>query len=208
MKLPNTSRYSRNALRVAVGTAALIAPALHSITDAMEWYQHGFSMLQLWLNYFAFLPMAWLLLGIFALHEPKPNSLGLVGALLYGAAFTYFAHTTLFAISERIASYDLLWSRLGFIYTIHGALMVTGGLLFSWSAWRAAWLPKMPIGCFSAGLVVNLLLALVPAPDILQTLGSALRNTGLILMGYSIMFGSVGQRPNNLFKQKPLRGLP
>jgi len=198
MKPPNTSTHSRSALRIVVGSAALVAPALHSVTDAMEWYQHGFSMLQLWLNYFAFLPMAWLLLGIYTLHEPKPNSLGLIGALLYGAAFTYFAHTTLFAISERIATYDLLWSRLGFIYTAHGLLMVVGGLLFARSAWRAAWLPRMPIACFSAGLVVNFLLALVPAPDIFQTLGSGLRNIGLILIGYSLIFGGVGQRPNRV----------
>lgn len=164
----------------------------------MEWVQHGFSAPQLWLNYVAFLPMAWLLLGIHALHESRPSAIGLIGAILYGAAFTYFAHSTMFAISEHISSYDLLWSRLGITYTVHGALMVTGGLLFALSAWRASRLPKLSIAMFAAGLVVNLLLALVPAPDILQTIGSALRNIGLALMGYFLVLGPVGQPPTPL----------
>jgi hypothetical protein len=188
----------RDALQLLVGGAALIVPALHSITDLMEWRQGGFSTLQLWLNYLAFLPMSWLLLGIFALHKPKPSSLGLIGAVLYGAAFTYFSYTTLFALSEKIVSYDLLWSRLGLVYTVHGALMVIGGLLFAWSAWSAGWLPRVPIACFAAGLTVNLLLGLTPAPDILQTIGSALRNLGLVLMGYAIIWHQ-RQRPNNSY---------
>lgn len=153
----------------------------------MEWQQHGFSALQLWLNYFAFLPMTWLLLGIHAVHEPRPGTVGLVGALLYGAAFTYFAYTTLFSLSEGIPDYERLWSRLGATYTVHGGLMVVGGLMFAWSTWRAGWLPTLSIACFAAGLVVNLVLALVPAPDIFQTVGSALRNAGLVLMGIHLM---------------------
>lgn len=179
---------------MTVGYVALVAPILHSATDVVEWVQHGFSAPQLWLNYLAFLPMAWLLLGIHALHEPRPGLIGLIGAILYGAAFTYFAHSTMFAISEHIPSYDLLWSRLGTIYTVNGALMVAGGLLFALSAWHAAWLPRLSVAIFAAGIVVNLLLALVPAPDILQTIGSALRNIGLALMGYFLVFGPLGQQ--------------
>ena len=193
---PSAVPASSNALQIVVGTAALIAPSVHSITDVIEWHQGGFSSLQLWLNYLAFLPMPWLLLGIFALHTPRPGPIGLIGAILYGAAFTYFTHTTLFALAEHIANYDLLWSTLGLFYWIHGAIMVVGGLLFAWSVWRAAWLPRAGIVCFAAGLMVNLLLALIPTPDILQTLGSALRNSGLVLMGYAIIF-SPGQRPYN-----------
>jgi hypothetical protein len=44
-------------LRLIVGVTALLAPLLHSITDAMEWSHGGFSVLQLWLNYLAFVPI-------------------------------------------------------------------------------------------------------------------------------------------------------
>jgi hypothetical protein len=183
-----------NPLRLVVGITALAAPAIHFITDAMEWYQHGFSTGQLWLNYIAFVPMSWLLLGIYAAHDTKPNAAGLIGALLYGAAFTYFAHTTLYALSEHVPTYELLWQRLGDTYTVHGVLMICGGILFGWSALRAAWLPRYAVWLFLVGILGNLILGLLPAPDILQTIGSTARNVGLMWMGYFVMLRGKAQR--------------
>ena len=185
-------------LRIAVGIAALVAPALHSATDVMEWLHGGFSTPQLWLNYIAFLPMPWLLLGLYAVHEPRPGIASLVGALLYGVAFTYFAHTTLYALSERVSTYDALWSHLGVLYTVHGAFMVLGGLMFAGSALRQGWLPRGALLLFAAGIVWNLVLALLPAPDILQTVGSAARNLGLIAMGHAILFKRPRPPPGEL----------
>ena len=182
------SEAPQSPLSIAVGTAALAAPALHSITDVMEWLHGGFSTPQLWLNYVAFLPMAWLLLGMYAVHRPRPNVAGLVGALLYGVAFTYFTHTTLYALAAQVPTYEALLSRLGWLYTLHGACMIVGGLMFAWSAFRAGWLPRWALLLFAAGLTWNLLLALLPAPDILQTIGSAARNLGLMAMGHAILF--------------------
>ena len=70
--------------------------------------------------------------------------------------------------------------------------MVVGGLLFTGAALRARGLPRPAVWLFGAGLLVNLLLALVPAPDILQTVGTAVRNAGLVGMGYAILFGGEG----------------
>src|SRR5262245_37188752 len=92
-------------LALAVGITAIAAPALHSLTDALEWYRGGFSPLQLALNYAAFVPMPWLALGLYAVQSPRPGAMGLVGALLYGAAFAYFGHTTLYALHEQIPTY-------------------------------------------------------------------------------------------------------
>ena len=174
----------------------MLAPVLHSITDVMEWYQRGFSNSQLWLNYVAFVPMSWLLLGIYSVHDPRPGTAGLVGAILYGAAFTYFAYTTMVALTEHVPTYEALWARLGAIYTVHGALMIFGGIMFSWSALRARWLPKHSILLFLIGLSINLILSLLPAPAILQTIGSVVRNLGIAAMGYFILFGYLGSRPN------------
>ena len=103
MESPQTKT---DTLRLVVGATAIAAPVLHCITDAMEWLQGGFSRVQLWLNYFAFLPMPWLLLCIYALQSQAPD-------------------------------YEALWQQLGFVYSIHGAAMVVGGLLFG-SARREA----------------------------------------------------------------------
>ncbi len=175
-------------LKTIVGITAIVAPALHSITDVMEWYHNGlFTPSQLWLNYLAFLPMPWLLFGMCAVRQPRADLFGILGALLYGVAFTYFTHTTLYALSEHIPTYEDLWSRLGQLYTIHGAFMVAGGFMFAWWALRGGWLPKIPVLLFAAGIAINLVLALLPGPDILQTLGTTLRNAGLIGMGYTIL---------------------
>ena len=180
-------------LGVVVGVAAIVAPILHSVTDALEWYQQGFSRPQLWLNYVAFLPMPWLLLGIYAVREKELGVSGLVGALLYGIAFIYFAHTTLYALASHAPTYEALWQQLGPAYTIHGALMVVGGLLFTVAALRGGGLPRPAVYLFGTGLLVNLVLALLPAPDILQTVGTAIRNAGLVGMGHAILLGARGE---------------
>lgn len=187
------SAFKSITLSVVVGVAAIVAPILHSVTDAMEWYEQGFSRTQLWLNYVAFLPMPWLLLGMYAVREERLGLSGLVGALLYGIAFTYFAHTTLYALASHAPTYEALWQQLGPTYTVHGALMVVGGLLFSVAALRAGALPRPAVRLFGTGLLVNLVLALMPAPDILQTVGTAIRNAGLVGMGCSILFGDHGE---------------
>lgn len=176
-----------DALRLVVGATAVAAPLLHCLTDAMEWYQGGFSSVQLWLNYVAFLPMPWLLLGIYAVCAGELDASALAGALLYGIAFTYFAHTALHALQSATPSYDVLWQQLGAAYTVHGALMVAGGLLFARAALRAPSLPRLAVVLFGAGLLVNLGLAVLSAPDILHVLGTAVRNAGLVGMGGALL---------------------
>lgn len=173
--------------RLLVGLTAVIAPLLHSISDLIEFYQGGFSIIQLLINYIAFLPMPWLLLGIYVVQEPRPGWIGLVGALFYGAAFTYFNHTTLLALEQHVATYEALWVALGITYTIHGAVMVIGGLMFGISSLSISFLPRFSIILFISGLTLNLIFALLPVPDISQIIGSTIRNIGLMAMGYSIL---------------------
>ena len=73
------TRAESETLRAVVGFAAVVAPVLHSINDALEWYQQGFSTTQLWLNYVAFLPMPWFLLDVYAVHENRLRDAGLYG---------------------------------------------------------------------------------------------------------------------------------
>lgn len=184
--LPAPLRH-RGPLHLVVGATAIVAPSLHSLSDLMEWHHRGFTAIQLWITYAAFLPMPWLLFGIFAVHQPRLGTLCLAGAILYGAAFSYFTHTALYALSEQLPTYEALWARLGRIYSFHGALMVLGGVLFAGPVFRAGWLPRPATVLFLAGLLVNLILAVLPAPDIFQTAGSLVRNLGLMAMGYAIV---------------------
>lgn len=177
---------SRNLIRL-IGLVAVLAPSVHVASDVLEWSAHGFSPLQLWLSYIAFLSMPALFIGLYAVQRPEIEPFGLVGALLYGAAFIYFAHTALYALAEHVATYAALWARLGSLYTLHGGLMILGGLLFGAASSRARRLPRWTALAFLVGIGLNLVLGLLDVPEILQTAGSTLRNAGLVGMGFALL---------------------
>jgi hypothetical protein len=179
---------TRNLVRL-IGAVAVLAPGLHVASDVLEWLAHGFTPLQLWLSYLAFVAMPAVFLGLYAAQRPQIELFGLVGAIVYGAAFIYFAHTALYALAERIATYAALWARLGALYTLHGGLMILGGLLFGGASLRARRLPRWTVLAFLSGIALNLILGLLPTPDILQTAGSTLRNAGIMGMGYTLLAG-------------------
>jgi hypothetical protein len=99
----------------------------------------------------------------------------------------HFAHTTLYALEESIPNYEMLWGKLGGIYTFHGGLMVVGGLLFGLDSLRVGVLSRCAVSLFIVGIILNFGLALLPLPDILQVLGSSVRNLGIIAMGIGII---------------------
>lgn len=170
-----------------VAVTAIVAPMLHLISDMLEWNSGGFSRTQLLINYAGFLPMPFLFIGLYVVQRPKNNWIGLTGAILYGTAFIYFAHTTLYALAESFQNYELLWNRLGAVYTFHGGLMVVGGLLFGFSSLKAGILWRNGLILFIFGLLLNLIIAFLPLPDIVQISGSAMRNLGLIGIGFMLI---------------------
>jgi hypothetical protein len=176
-------------LRQLIGTAAIVAPGLHLLSDVMEWVGGGFSPPQLWVNDLAFVMMPFLMVGLYAVQRPRAGLGVLWGALLYGAAFVYFSFTTLYAVSEHVADYAALLHELGTLYTVHGGLMILGGVLFAVTSWQAGVLPRAAVLAFLAGVLLNLVFSLLPVPEVSQTIGSTVRNVGLIGMGASLLTG-------------------
>lgn len=167
----------------------------------MEWSKGGFSQNQLLLNYAGFLPMPFLMIGLYAVQRPKIGWLGLTGAIIYGIAFIYFIHTTLLALEESFPNYEMLWHRLGTVYTFHGGLMIVGGLMFGFASLKAGILWQKGVILFIFGLLLNLVLTFLPLPDIFQTIGSTIRNLGLIGVGFGlVMTLSVGDSSSSTCK--------
>ncbi len=183
------------ATRQLIALGAILAPAAHTATDAMEWLHGGFTPPQLWLNYAAFLPLPAIMLGLYAVQRPRISLTGLIGALLYGFAFVYFTHTTLAALAAHVPDYEQLWDQLGTLYTVHGVVMLVGGGAFGYATIRARVFPAWCGGLFLAGLGVNLLVGLLPLPDLLQTLGTTVRNAGLFAMGVAVWRDTVRSEP-------------
>ena len=179
------------ALQWIIAITAILAPTLHLLSDVLEWNSGGFSHMQLLINYVGFLPIPFLLFGLYAYQRPQIGWDGLLGSVLYGIAFIYFAHTTLIAIEGSISNYEMLLGKLGDVYTFHGGLMVVGGTMFGIASLRAKVLWQGAVSLFMVGIILNFGVALLPLPDILQILGSSVRNLGLIAMGVSIIRKSV-----------------
>jgi hypothetical protein len=175
------------ATRTLVGSGAVLAPALHTLTDAMEFAGGGFSTVQLGMNYAAFVAMPFVLIGLYAIQKPSMGADGLVGALAYGVAFVYFAGTTMYAIAYPISDYATLLQELGVVYTAHGALMVVGGTLFGSAVVRAAIFPRWTGLALILGLAINVLVAAVAVPPILQGIGSGFRNLAFAAMGVVVL---------------------
>jgi hypothetical protein len=64
------------------------------------------------------------IIAITAIIAPAFHLLSDVLEWTSGVAFIYFAHTTLIALEESIPDYEMLWRKLGSVYTFHGGLMV------------------------------------------------------------------------------------
>ncbi len=174
-------------LTLAIATAAILAPALHILSDVIEWWTGGFSTLQLSLGFVAFLAVPFFMVGLYAVQRPRVGALALVGAVLYGASFIYFEHTTLYALAESTSDYAALWAKLGTLYTLHGGVMVVGAFLFGTATLRAGVLPRWTALVFLAGAGLNLLFAVIPVPEIVQVIGNDVRNVGLIGMGFFVL---------------------
>jgi hypothetical protein len=170
-----------------IAITAIVAPGLHLLSDVLEWVKGGFSQFQLLINYIGFLPMPFLMLGLYAVQQPKIEWMGLLGSVLYGVAFIYFTHTTLYALEESMPDYETLWKELGGVYTFHGGLMIAGGLLFGLAALRAKVLWRSAVLLFLIGILLNLILGLLPLPEMMQITGSTARNLGLMGMGVGLI---------------------
>lgn len=172
-------------LRRWLSRTTVAAASLHTLSDVLEWVGGGFSSAQLRLSYLAFLPMPALLLGLYLVQRPRIPRYGLAGALLYGFAFVYFAHTALAALANGVESYGAMWRELGATYTFHGAMMILGGFLFGLASLRAGVVPRRTAALFVAGIALHLAVAGLALPEIVQTLASTVRNLGLATLGWA-----------------------
>ena len=174
-------------LRLIIGLSTITAFTLHIMSDFLEVLGGGFSVAQLWLNYVAFLPIPFLMIGLYAVQLPLAGWMSLTGAITYGTSFIFFVGTTLYALVSKTLDYSTLLEELGSIYTFHGGLMVVGGILFGIAVIIARVLPRWTGWLLILGVSLNLLFRLLAFPDLSQIIGSIVRNIAFIGMGIAIL---------------------
>ncbi|MGK7893629.1 MAG: hypothetical protein AB4372_08395 [Xenococcus sp. (in: cyanobacteria)] len=184
-------------LRVIIGLATIIAFTLHILSDLLEVFSGGFSAAQLWINYVAFLPIPFLMIGLYAFQLPLSGWMSLTGAIAYGTSFIFFAGTTLYALVAKTVDYSTLLEELGDIYTYYGGLMVAGGILFGIAVIRARVLPRWTGRLLIFGVSLNLLFSLLAFPNLSQIIGSLVRNIAFIGMGIAILKNKKNRKITN-----------
>jgi len=170
-----------------VGIATLLAAVLYIASDLLEVAMRGFSPVQLYMTYGAFVAIPFSLMGLHAIQSARVGWLSLVGSVAYGSSFIFYAATVIYALVQQTADYANLIDSLGILYPLHGLLLIVGGLLFGWSVMRAGVLPRWTGLLLMVGVVVNLAIAALPLPDISQIIGSTLRNIAFLGMAIALL---------------------
>lgn len=174
-------------LRLIIALTTIAASTLHILSDLLEVFSGGFSANQLWINYVAFLPIPFLMIGLYAFQRLRSGWMSLTGAIAYGTSFIFFSGTTLYALVAKTADYPTLVEELGSIYTFFGGLMVVGGILFGIAVIEAKVLPRWTGWLLIFGVSLNLLFSLLAFPDLSHIFASMVRNIAFIGMGIAIL---------------------
>ena len=66
-------------LHLIIGWIAIISPLLHILSDILEVFGGGYAASQLWINYVAFLPILFLMIGLYAFQRPRSSWMSLTG---------------------------------------------------------------------------------------------------------------------------------
>lgn len=179
-------------LALLVGLAAIGFTALYLISDLIEVAQGGFSTLRLSLTYAGEAAIPLFVIGLYAVQRPRIGRLGLAGAVAYAYSYVFFTATVVYALIAGTPDYKALVTVLGAWMTVHGLIMLAGGLAFGLAVVRARVLPRWTGVCLMAGVV--LVAAASGLPNIARTVAAAVPDAAFIGMGLALLSGRLKSR--------------
>ena len=186
---PRTSRRpdTRIDLPLVVGLAAIAFTALYLISDLVEVAQGGFSTFRLSLTYAGEAAIPLFVLGLYAVQRPRIGRLGLAGAVAYAYSYVFFTSTVVYALIAGTPNYKDMTKVFGAWMTVHGLIMLAGGLAFGLAVARAGVLPRWTGIVLMAG--VTLVVAAAGLPDLARTVAAAVPDAAFIGMGLALLRG-------------------
>jgi len=191
-RAPRTQRRDMIDLPLLVGLAAVGFTALYFISDLIEVAQGGFSTFRLSLTYAGEAAIPLFVIGLYAAQRPRIGRLGLVGAVAYAYAYVFFTSTVVYALIAHAPNYKAVVKVFGAWMTIHGLIMLVGGLAFGLAIARAGVLPRWTGVCLMAGVV--LVVAASGLSDIARTIAAALPAAAFFGMGFALLSGRLTPR--------------
>lgn len=178
-------KFSDRRLGELAGAAAIIFSFVYLISDVVEVVQGNFSTVRLILTYVGESTIPLFVIGIYATQRPQIGWLGLFGAATYAYSYVFFASTVIYALVAGIPDYPALTAIFGPWMTVHGALMLIGGVAFGVAVVRARVLPRWTGVCLMGGVV---LVALASGlPTFARAIAEAGPAVAFIGMGVSLL---------------------
>jgi hypothetical protein len=111
--------------------------------------------------------------------------LGLFGATAYAYAYVFFTGTVLYALIDRTQSYAALTHVFRAWMTVHGGIMLVGGLAFGLATVKAGALPRWTGVCLMVGVV--LVASASGLPNLERTIAAAFPATAFAGMGIALL---------------------
>jgi hypothetical protein len=167
---------------------------VYFISELIEVGQGGFSTFRLFLTYVGEAAIPLFVIGLYAVQRPRIGRLGLAGAIAYAYSFVFFTSTVVYALIAGTPNYKALTKVFGAWMTVHGLILLVGGLAFGLAVVRAGVLPRWTGVCLMAGVV--LVVAASGLPDIARTIAAAVPATAFIGMGIALLRSVINSAPD------------
>jgi hypothetical protein len=136
------------------GVAAVVFPLVYFASELVEVAQGNFTTARLALAYIGEAGIVFAVIGLYAVQRPRIGRLGLYRALAYAYSFVFFASTVVYALVAGSKNWTAVTDVFGGWLTLHGAIMVAGGLAFGLAVIKTAVLPRWTAVCLMAGVVL------------------------------------------------------
>jgi hypothetical protein len=144
-----TGPTTRSNARTLVAGAAILFPLIYLVSDLVEVAQGDFSGFRLSLTYFGEAGFPLFVVGLVMLVHDGIPPWATLGALAYAYSFVFFTGTVIWAIVAHTSGWEMLNKDFGWWMTVHGAVMVAGGIAFGtgialtgvlppWTGWALA----------------------------------------------------------------------
>jgi hypothetical protein len=172
-------------LRLVVGMAAVGFTAIYFVSDLVEVAQGDFSTFRLVLTYIGEAAIPFFVLGLYAIHDRRTGLLGFLGALAYAYSYVFFTSTVVYALVAHTRNWAALTKEFGVWMTVHGVILVLGGLGFGLAVARARVLPRWTGVCLMVGVVF--VAAASGLPNLARTIAAAVPAIAFIGMGVALL---------------------
>jgi hypothetical protein len=185
LDLTLTQRDNRIDLAFVVGCAVVVFTTVYLISDVIEAAQGNFTTVRLSLTYVGEAAIPFFTFGLYAVQRRGIGRLGLFGATAFAYSYVFFTGTVLYALVAKTPNYHELTRVFGAWMTVHGLIMVIGGLAFGLAVVRARELPRWTGACLMVGVV--LVATASGLPTLMRTLAETIPATAFMGMGFSLL---------------------